>query len=40
MIVEDNAKVGVDPEADEARGFYISESGITVVPKGVTVPAT
>ena len=38
--VEDDAKVGVDPEADEARGFYISEGGITVVPKGVTVPAT
>jgi glucose-1-phosphate adenylyltransferase len=40
VTVEDDAKVGVDPEADEARGFYISEGGITVVPKGVTVPAT
>jgi glucose-1-phosphate adenylyltransferase len=40
VTVEDNAKIGVDPEADEARGFYISEGGITVVPKGVTVPAT
>jgi glucose-1-phosphate adenylyltransferase len=40
VTVEDNAKVGVDPEADEARGFYISEGGITVVPKGVTVSAT
>jgi len=38
--VDDDAKVGVDPEADEARGFYISEGGITVVPKGVTVAAT
>lgn len=40
VTVDDDAKVGVDPEADEARGFYISEGGITVVPKGVTVPAT
>jgi glucose-1-phosphate adenylyltransferase len=40
VTVEDDAKVGVDPEADEARGFYISEGGITVVPKGVTVLAT
>jgi glucose-1-phosphate adenylyltransferase len=40
VTVEDNAKIGVDPEADEARGFYISEGGITVVPKSVTVSAT
>ena len=40
VTVDNDAKVGVDPEADEARGFYISEGGITVVPKGVTVSAT
>jgi glucose-1-phosphate adenylyltransferase len=40
VIVDDDAKVGLDPEADEARGFYISEGGITVVPKGSRVPAT
>ena len=40
VIVPDGAKVGVDSEADEARGFYVSEGGITVVPKGVTVSAT
>jgi glucose-1-phosphate adenylyltransferase len=40
VTVADDAKVGVDPEADEARGFYISEGGITVVPKGFTVSAT
>jgi glucose-1-phosphate adenylyltransferase len=40
VTVADDAKVGVDPEADEARGFYISEGGVTVVPKGVTVSAT
>ena len=40
VTVEEGAKVGVDPETDEARGFYISEGGITVVAKGVTVAAT
>jgi glucose-1-phosphate adenylyltransferase len=40
VTVEEGAKVGVDTEADEARGFYISEGGITVVAKGVTVAAT
>jgi glucose-1-phosphate adenylyltransferase len=40
VTVDDDAKVGLDPEADEARGFYISEGGITVVPKGSTVQAT
>jgi glucose-1-phosphate adenylyltransferase len=40
VTVEEGAKVGVDVEADEARGFYISEGGITVVAKGVTVAAT
>ena len=40
VVVPDGAKVGVDSEADEARGFYVSEGGITVVPKGVTVSAT
>jgi glucose-1-phosphate adenylyltransferase len=40
VTVEEGAKVGVDAEADEARGFYISEGGITVVAKGVKVAAT
>jgi len=40
VVVPDGAKVGVDSEADKARGFYVSEGGITVVPKGVTVSAT
>jgi glucose-1-phosphate adenylyltransferase len=40
VTVDDDAKIGLDPEADEARGFYISEGGITVVPKGSTVRAT
>jgi glucose-1-phosphate adenylyltransferase len=36
-VVPDNAKVGVDREADLARGFLVSETGITTVAKGVTV---
>jgi glucose-1-phosphate adenylyltransferase len=38
--VPEGAKIGVDSEADEARGFTVSESGVTVVGKGVTVSAT
>ncbi|MHB1064488.1 MAG: glucose-1-phosphate adenylyltransferase [Georgenia sp.] len=33
-----NAQVGIDPEIDTARGFTVTESGITVVPKGAIVP--
>lgn len=33
-----NAQVGIDPELDVARGFTVTESGITVVPKGAIVP--
>jgi glucose-1-phosphate adenylyltransferase len=40
VFVPDGAKVGIDSEADEARGFTISEGGVTVVGKGVTVSAT
>ena len=40
VTVAEGAKVGVDVEADEARGFYISEGGITVVAKGGKVAAT
>jgi glucose-1-phosphate adenylyltransferase len=39
VIVEDGAMVGVDPEADRARGFAISPGGVVVVGKGHTVRA-
>jgi glucose-1-phosphate adenylyltransferase len=37
VVVPDNAQVGVDHEADEARGYTVSAGGITVVGKGVTI---
>jgi glucose-1-phosphate adenylyltransferase len=37
--VEEGARVGIDKEHDRARGFTVSDSGITVVPKGTVVTA-
>ena len=37
VVVPDNASVGVDLEQDRARGFVVSEGGITVVGKGQRV---
>ena len=37
VVVPENARVGVNEEEDRARGFTVSDSGITVVGKGVTV---
>jgi glucose-1-phosphate adenylyltransferase len=37
VVVEPGATVGADPEADRARGFTVTDSGITVVGKGVHV---
>ncbi len=39
VIVEDGAEVGVNRDADLARGFDISDQGITVVSKGGRVTA-
>ncbi|MDP9805548.1 glucose-1-phosphate adenylyltransferase [Trueperella bonasi] len=35
--VEEGAQIGIDHEHDRARGFHVSDGGIVVVPKGVTV---
>jgi glucose-1-phosphate adenylyltransferase len=37
VVVAEGATVGVDAEADRARGFTVTDSGITVVGKGVHV---
>jgi glucose-1-phosphate adenylyltransferase len=39
VVVPENARVGVDPEEDRARGFVVSDGGITVVGKGQRVTA-
>ena len=37
VVVEEGAEVGVNHEHDIERGFTVTESGITVVPKGTVV---
>ena len=39
VMVEERARVGIDPEHDRARGFTVTESGSTGVPKGTVVHA-
>ncbi len=37
VVLEDGATVGVDHEHDRARGFTVTETGLTVVAKGVRI---
>ncbi|WP_341360760.1 glucose-1-phosphate adenylyltransferase [Georgenia sp. M64] len=37
VVVEEGAQVGLDHDQDRERGFTVTESGITVVPKGMVV---
>ncbi|GMA37388.1 hypothetical protein GCM10025876_35920 [Demequina litorisediminis] len=39
VIIEEGARVGIDRVSDLERGFTVTESGITVVPKGTVVTA-
>ncbi|WP_158373530.1 glucose-1-phosphate adenylyltransferase [Cellulosimicrobium cellulans] len=37
VVVHERARVGIDREHDLERGFTVTESGITVVPKGAVI---
>jgi len=37
VVLARGANVGVDRESDLARGFTVTDTGITIVGKGVTV---
>ena len=37
VVISERARVGVDLEEDLARGFTVTEAGLTVVPKGIIV---
>ena len=39
VVLEPGATVGVDRERDLARGFTVTDSGLTVVAKGIRVTA-
>jgi len=37
VVIKDGAQLGVDHEADRARGCTVSDGGIVVVPKGAVI---
>ena len=39
VVVAEGARIGMDADEDRARGFYVTESGITVVGKALKVPS-
>ncbi len=38
VIIPAGCEIGYDPDHDRARGFFVTDSGITVIPKGAEVP--
>ena len=39
VIIPDNARIGMDPEEDRARGLHVTDSGLVVIGKGEEVLA-
>ena len=37
VVIEEGAQLGTDKDRDRERGFYVSDGGVTVVPKGARV---
>ncbi len=38
VVIPDNARVGMDPEEDRARGLTVTDSGLVVIGKGQLIP--
>jgi glucose-1-phosphate adenylyltransferase len=38
VVVPEGVEIGVDPDADRARGFAVSDGGVTVLGKGQHIP--
>ena len=37
VVIPERCRIGLDHDHDRARGFTVTESGITVVPKGAVI---
>jgi glucose-1-phosphate adenylyltransferase len=38
VVVPEGVRIGMDPDEDRARGFHVTDSGITVIGKGQRIP--
>jgi len=39
VVIPDNARIGMDPEEDRARGLTVTDSGLVVIGKGQLIPS-